>query len=204
MSQFPAGWYNDPQVPNQERYFDGRTWTTQTRTDIPDIPLAPWVDRANPGLRTGYVVDTSAPRTSGSTWIAVVVGLAAVAALTTIGVTTTSAAIDDQLSGPVSDPQPPSNPGADPVLPVYTCAEVESETVAMGRDYGDLLISGFASPSTATIDNQPIYTLPSGSDIYLVLECVGEANFTDGHVGTVRMQLGVDSSSGLQLGYGEE
>jgi hypothetical protein len=28
----PAGWFQDPNVPNQQRYWDGSTWTDQTKT----------------------------------------------------------------------------------------------------------------------------------------------------------------------------
>jgi len=30
---FPAGWYDDPQDPTQQRYWDGSTWTDQRRTE---------------------------------------------------------------------------------------------------------------------------------------------------------------------------
>jgi len=29
--QTPAGWFQDPNVPNQQRYWDGSTWTDQTK-----------------------------------------------------------------------------------------------------------------------------------------------------------------------------
>lgn len=28
----PAGWFQDPNVPNQQRYWDGKAWTDQTKT----------------------------------------------------------------------------------------------------------------------------------------------------------------------------
>jgi len=29
--ELPAGWFQDPNVPNQQRYWDGSTWTDQTK-----------------------------------------------------------------------------------------------------------------------------------------------------------------------------
>jgi hypothetical protein len=35
-----AGWFADPDVEGQERYFDGSEWTSETRAADPDAPLA--------------------------------------------------------------------------------------------------------------------------------------------------------------------
>jgi hypothetical protein len=34
-----AGWFADPDVEGQERYFDGSEWTSETRSADPDLPL---------------------------------------------------------------------------------------------------------------------------------------------------------------------
>jgi hypothetical protein len=33
----PAGWFQDPNVPNQQRYWDGSTWTDQTKPTEPGV-----------------------------------------------------------------------------------------------------------------------------------------------------------------------
>jgi hypothetical protein len=33
-----SGWFADPEVEGQERYFDGSEWTTETRANEPDTP----------------------------------------------------------------------------------------------------------------------------------------------------------------------
>lgn len=36
-----AGWYPDPQNPMSQRYWDGTTWTDQTRPSMPSSPVPP-------------------------------------------------------------------------------------------------------------------------------------------------------------------
>ena len=36
-----AGWYQDPHNPNQQRYWDGQTWTEHTHDAPFSIPSAP-------------------------------------------------------------------------------------------------------------------------------------------------------------------
>lgn len=36
----PAGWFQDPNVPNQQRYWDGSSWTEQTREAMTSISTA--------------------------------------------------------------------------------------------------------------------------------------------------------------------
>ena len=37
----PAGWYPDPVLPGQERYWDGSAWTPRTQVTVPVEPIAP-------------------------------------------------------------------------------------------------------------------------------------------------------------------
>lgn len=41
MTQTPAGWFSDPQLPGQLRYWDGAGWTAHTQPGAPvSVPLA--------------------------------------------------------------------------------------------------------------------------------------------------------------------
>ncbi|MDN5558816.1 MAG: DUF2510 domain-containing protein [Ruaniaceae bacterium] len=87
--QHPAGWYPDPNDSSKERYFNGSAWTTHVRNDIPEIPLAPWVDPAQHILTGGILLDNTPPKSTRSTWLAVAAIAAGVAAVTIVGITVT-------------------------------------------------------------------------------------------------------------------
>lgn len=89
MQQYAAGWYPDPQDGSKERYFDGSAWTTHVRNDVPEIPLAPWVDQAQHILTGGVLRDNTPPPSSHSTWITVAAVTVGVAAATFVGVAVT-------------------------------------------------------------------------------------------------------------------
>ncbi len=36
-----AGWYADPVLPGQQRYWDGSAWTRRTQVTVPAEPIAP-------------------------------------------------------------------------------------------------------------------------------------------------------------------
>ncbi|MDN4483764.1 DUF2510 domain-containing protein [Demequina lignilytica] len=36
-----AGWYPDPTLPGQQRYWDGEAWTPRTQVTVPVEPIAP-------------------------------------------------------------------------------------------------------------------------------------------------------------------
>lgn len=198
MSHAP-GWYDDPSAPGTERWWDGRSWTRHVRHDLPPIPLAPWVDPTNPPV----VVDTTPPRRAGSVFLSVVAGVAGVALVTGIGASATLAdirSVQGTDPGPVVAPPPEDGP---PVLPMYSCADVAATTLDMARQYGDLAIADWRSEALAVVDNQPVRSLPTGDELYLVLGCVAEAEFTDGHVGEVAMTYAVDSAATIWVEYTE-
>ncbi|HWU33558.1 MAG TPA: RDD family protein [Marmoricola sp.] len=41
MSNVPAGWYADPAVPNQQRYWNGAAWTEHIAPTLAQAPVAP-------------------------------------------------------------------------------------------------------------------------------------------------------------------
>ncbi|HWD54674.1 MAG TPA: DUF2510 domain-containing protein [Acidimicrobiales bacterium] len=53
-----SGWFNDPEVEGQERYFDGSEWTTETRPADPDGPLLHLPDHV-PELQRAFAAATA-------------------------------------------------------------------------------------------------------------------------------------------------
>ncbi len=189
------GWYDDPQAPGKERWWDGHRWTRHVRHDVPDIPPAPWADIAHP------VIDSTPPRRPGSLALAVASGILGVALVTGIGASTTLAGIrHGGEAGPVV--APPGGEGP-PVLPLYSCTDVAATTLAMARRDGDLAIEGWATPAAVVADHQPIRSLPPEGELHLVIECVADARFTDGRVAPVGMSYAVDSGATVWVTYGE-
>jgi len=196
------GWYDDPRTPGKERFFDGRAWTTHVRHDVPDIPLAPWVDPSRPGA---VAVDTTPPKSSRSLVLSVAAGVLGVALVTGIGASTTLGAIENTGTtdpGPVVAPDP--DQGGEPVLPLYSCVDVAGTTLQMARDNGDLDITGWASEPVVVEDNQPIRSLPNEGEQYLVIGCVAGGTFADGHTGDVVMIFTVDHAATVWVDYAEQ
>lgn len=190
------GWYNDPQDLRQERYFDGHRWTDRVRADIPDIPLAPWVDPSHPDYAVGHIVDTSPPTSSVRSWITAIGGLALVAVALTIGIVKTNEmkAQYEAVGGqwPIDVELPPTSAGA-AVVPPFTCQDVQDS-------YNDSLglgIVGFAGGPTTLADHQPITALPTGQTHYLMLRCEMAAMYEDGSGIYMPMALVVDANGAL-------
>jgi uncharacterized RDD family membrane protein YckC len=60
-SSTPAGWYPDPSVPGQQRYWDGNAWTEHTTPDPSAAPTAPPMPPAGgyaPPMGGGYAAPT--------------------------------------------------------------------------------------------------------------------------------------------------
>jgi uncharacterized RDD family membrane protein YckC len=60
-SSTPAGWYPDPSVPGQQRYWDGSAWTEHTTPDPSAAPTAPPMPPAGgyaPPMAGGYGAPT--------------------------------------------------------------------------------------------------------------------------------------------------
>ncbi len=191
------GWYDDPGAPGKERWWDGHSWTRHVRHDVPDIPLAPWVDPSHPAV----VVDATPPRRPGSLFLSIAVGVLGVALVTGIGASATLSALRATGVPGGEVVAPPSDDGA-PVLPLYSCGDVAATTLRMARQHGDLPVVRLSEP-TALADHQPIRSLPDGEELYLVLACVAEAEFSDGHVGEVEMSFAVDSAATIWVDYRE-
>jgi uncharacterized RDD family membrane protein YckC len=61
MTNAPAaGWYDDPNTPAQNRYFDGSTWTEQTRPiqPMPNFPVA--IQSQQPAMASTQVLNLPA------------------------------------------------------------------------------------------------------------------------------------------------
>ena len=201
QQQFQSGWYADPQNPRNERYFDGRQWTQHVRTDVPDIPLAPWRDPSAPGAANGHAIDTTPPRTDSRLWLMLAAAAVGVGAAFTIGVTQTASAL--QAGAPVTEPlyvDPPVAGSGPSILPVFTCNDV----VVSAYDFlaEDMDLSGQFKDLTSVVDNQPITDLPeTAGQEYRVIEC--DATFATNTGGEVdlRMTVAVDSVGNLTLYY---
>jgi hypothetical protein len=53
-----SGWFADPEVEGQERYFDGSEWTTETRPADPEVPPAHLPDHV-PELQRAFAAATA-------------------------------------------------------------------------------------------------------------------------------------------------
>mgnify|MGYP001765295918 CR=1 FL=1 len=195
MSVSP-GWYDDPQRPGVERFHDGRAWTAHVRNDLPDIPLAPWVDSRT----VVRPVDARPPRSTRAAASAVGLGLLGIVLVTWAGASTTVAALGNGAVEPVVAP----TEGGDPVLPLHDCDDVATATASLAREYGDLPLAGWAGAPVTVADHQPVTALPPEGEQYLVLECTAAAEFTDGSVGEVLMSLSVDSDAAIWVDYAQQ
>lgn len=151
MSVSP-GWYDDPQRPGVERFHDGRAWTAHVRNDLPDIPLAPWVDSRT----VVRPVDARPPRSTRAAASAVGLGLLGIVLVTWAGASTTVAALGNGAVEPVVAP----TEGGDPVLPLHDCDDVATATASLAREYGDLPLAGWAGAPVTVADHQPVTALP--------------------------------------------
>ena len=180
------GWYNDPSDPRHERYFDGGQWTARVRADIPDIPLAPWVNPAHPDYAYGHIVDTTPPTSSVRSWLTALAGLALIGAALGYGVVSTNnfkAATGGAGNYGIDVQVPPAGGGA-AVLETLTCQDLQDQFERQfASGYG---IEGFSGSPTTLADHQPITSLPSGDTYYLVIRCETYASFTDGAVSFAR------------------
>jgi len=57
----PSGWYDDPQVPSQLRYWDGVAWSSHTSPKV-----SPTVDQSTIGMPYGVQPASARPQASGS------------------------------------------------------------------------------------------------------------------------------------------
>jgi hypothetical protein len=190
------GWYDDPRQPGLERFHDGRSWTNHVRNDLPDIPVAPWVDPRTV-IRP---VDSRPPRSTRAALAAVGAGLLGIVLVTWAGASSTLEALTDSSTEPVVAPDR-SGP---PVLPLYSCEDVAEATLDLAREHGDLQITGWTAPAVTVADHQPIVALPPAGEQYVLLECAGTAAFDDGRLADVEMVLSVDSEAGLWADYAEQ
>lgn len=200
MTGIRAGWYDDPAHPGTQRYHDGHSWTDHRRGDLPDIPLAPWVRREG---TSAPIVDTVPPR-SGNGWLMpLLAGAVGIAAVTAVGVTTTLGAL--RADGDAASPARPTaspTPGSEPVVALWTCAELGARTVSFGNSEGDLPLTGWAPAPEVVEDSQPIWSLPPAGERYLVLACQGRGLLPGGTAVEVGMVLTVTSDGDLLLDYG--
>ena len=191
------GWYNDPQDPRHERYFNGYQWTATVRADIPDIPLAPWVDPAHPDYAYGHIVDTSAPTRSVRTWATAFAGVALIGLALGYGVVTTndSKARQEVAGGDfgITIVEPPAGSGP-AVVPSVTCADLQDVFLSTPAGETNFGVVGFNGAPTVIADFQPITSLPSGDTYYMVLRCGNVAKLTDGTAVQFPLGLAVDSS----------
>ena len=192
------GWYNDPQDLRQERYFDGRTWTDRVRADIPDIPLAPWVDPSHPDYAYGHIVDTTPPTSSVRSWMTAVVGVAIIALALSYGIMQTNQmqAHYAEVGGNWGvDVELPPSGGGTSVIPAVTCQDVQDDLTRGPGGSPGFGITGFIGSPTTEADHQPVTSLPTGSTYYLVLRCEAVAQFEDGSAAFLPLALLVDSTS---------
>lgn len=192
----PPGWYADPGQRGVERFHDGRRWTSHVRNNLPEIPIAPWVDPRS----VVRPVDSRPPTSSRAAAGAVVAGLLGIGLVTWAGASTTLQALAESPADPVVAP---AQPGLEPVLPLYNCDDVAAATLELAREHGDLPIAGWTGPILTVADHQPITALPPEGELYLVVECTGEASFDGGRIGDVGMVLSVDSTAALWADYAE-
>ncbi|MGM0385292.1 MAG: DUF2510 domain-containing protein [Actinomycetota bacterium] len=191
------GWYDDPHQPGLERFHDGRSWTSHVRNDLPDIPVAPWVDPRS----VVRPVDSRPPQSTRAAASAVGIGLLGIGLVTWAGASSTLQALADSATEPVVAPE---RTGREPVLPLYSCEDVAGVTLDLVRQNEDLPITRWTAPAVTVADHQPIVELPPEGEQYIVLVCTGEASFADGRVGDVGMVLSVDSGADLWADYAEQ
>lgn len=194
MSMTP-GWYDDPRQPGLERFHDGRTWTNHVRNDLPDIPVAPWVDPRT----VVRPVDSRPPRSTRAALAAVGAGLLGIVLVTWAGASSTLEALAHSSTDPVVAP----DQSGEPVLPLYGCEDVAQATLDLATQYGDLPITGWTAPAVTVADHQPIVALPPDGEQYVLLVCAGTAALEDGRVADVEMVLSVDSAAELWADYAE-
>lgn len=202
----PSGWYQDPNDRSKERYFDGRAWTKHVREDIPDIPLAPWVQPGATPAVGGYAVDTSAPTKSVARWLALGAGALGLGAVIFFGITHTSSVLDTAVPGnqPFLAEDPPSNPGGQDVLFPTTCTELVESIDLFAGDPALPALATISADATVVTDNQPVTVLPpEGTVAYTVLECSTGATFVDGSQRDLLLGLYVIYTGQILLGYEE-
>lgn len=205
MSPSP-GWYTDPNSPRNERYFDGRVWTHHVRADVPDIPLAPWVDpRPVPSIY-GHAIDTSAPTNNTATWLSLGLAALGVSAAFVTGIVQTNAGIAEAMA---ADPglrllDPPPGGSGTPLLELYSCSDLIGAMIHFDEQDPILELTGNYGDYAAVRDNQPIYTLPNEADeMYRVIECEVAAERAGGSVEPAWVILVLDFQGGLILDYGD-
>lgn len=194
-----AGWYTDPQDHSKERYFNGQRWTSHVRNDVPDIPLAPWMDTSNPYL-SASVLDTTPPRTARQYVLPLLAGAVGVAAVTVVGVSTAMASLEVAPAEGIEAAPPPSGGGGQPVAQTLTCDDVESETESLlASSQTPLVVQAWAGNTEVIADYQPVTSLPPADDHYLLISCEGDATFDTGELLTLHMEITVDSAGDLYL-----
>jgi len=207
MSERPmagSGWYTDPGDPRNERYFDGRKWTDHVRKDVPDIPLAPWVDPRTVPSINGLVIDQNAPTSNMATWVSLALATAGVAAAFLVGFTQTNAGLqqaEESLPG-IAVEDPPRGGSGTPLFPLFSCNDLTEAMLQFDAESPYLGVTGIAGQPSVLFDNQPIYVLPDDpSTVYRIMGCQVDAQFADGDTDTVEVHLFTDWQGGLQIDY---
>ncbi|MDO5494270.1 MAG: DUF2510 domain-containing protein [bacterium] len=199
-----AGWYTDPENPRDERYFDGRKWTHHVRKDIPDIPLAPWVDPRTVPAVNGHAVDTSAPRSNLVTWISLGLATVGVAVAFVVGYLQTTEGIRAAagVPGGYTVEDPPAGVAGAALHPTYTCADIMEAVLEFDRDDNKVGIVTWAGSPAVTFDNQPIRTLPNDSaTVYRMLGCTVDAATASGQTVSVVTGLYTNHQGQLIVAY---
>nr|NLD40068.1 DUF2510 domain-containing protein [Actinomycetales bacterium] len=201
-----SGWFTDPNDPRSERYFDGRAWTNHVRADVPDIPLAPWVDPQSIPSLNGLAVDTSAPTNNSATWLSLGLAAAGVVAAFTTGILQTNAGIAEGMG---SEPgirlvDPPEGGSGTPLYSLLTCPDLVGPMMQFEEAENTLDLTGQFGTYRLIHDNQPIFVLPADeSEVYRILECTVEAERTDGSVRTAFMLVYTTHEGQLTIDYGD-
>lgn len=137
----PAGWYNDPSIPNQQRWWDGGQWSTSTRplTDGPH-PTAP-VSAPTPGGVPPIVAESGRGRSTRNVVLAVVgAGFVLAGCVTLLASSSTDprASSEDRFAEiatdatPVEPVPPPTAPAQEPEPADDTTDDTADETGRFG------------------------------------------------------------------------
>jgi Protein of unknown function (DUF2510) len=217
-----AGWYDDPQNPQQIRYFDGANWTSQTAprqssgysgssTTPPAYGQAPsqgWqgqagqfhtsqpTPQASPSAFGGaqYVPASDTAVTSNKSVVLwILAALVGIVLLTVLGITLSDG--DNDSDGAVG-----LGAIALGIEPDFDCNTLSDAYIELSvADPADEKL--VATTDLEVVENNiGTVTIPSGSSENLIYACNATAEWGDGSTSDVRLELTIDSAEHLYAG----
>jgi len=203
------GWYDDPQVPGQVRWFDGAQWTQHIRpaqqTQSFPAPEAGggggWhgPTGGGPGWQTGPPAGP-APKAGTSIGkkiaIGAGVGLAAIVLLGALA----SGGDGGQTNTALEQPTAVDDNAVD--LGAMTCDAAAEEAVTISANSGDLTTKLLKVREPAVVeDNRADLQQPSGTGDVLVMACEGVGVWEDGSNDRVRIEVSLDADQDVFVFY---